>query len=169
MRSMIAAFVLGLLAASAAWGVQGKVARSVYRDEVDGYSVEVPRFPKVGPATAGLRAVFSGLATEGVATNLNILVQPLAGLDLAKYRKATGERFQRNGMKVHQDTLIKVSGRDAIAYDYELGTPEGKFRVVSIAVFDRERVILVTGTAELDQFAAVESELRASLASLKFR
>jgi hypothetical protein len=77
MKRTAIAFALGMFVASTAWGLQQKIKRSTFQDEVVGYNFEVPRFPNNTASSAGVKASFTASPTDGFASNVNILVQEI--------------------------------------------------------------------------------------------
>lgn len=60
-----------------------------------------------------------------------------------------------------------VSGREALIFEYE-GSPEGEaLRFLALAVFDLDRVFLVTCAASSDMFPNYEKEFRACIESFR--
>lgn len=168
MKKPFILMLLGVLVgAGSVWSFQKGVKRSHYVDETYGFSLDAPRFPEVAGASNIIAAIFQGPAHGGFVSNVNVLVQRMKTTKAA-YREQSLDQFKQGGFRVKSERELKVSGRDAIEYDYE-----GKFgggrdlRFLSVAVIDADRVVLVTCTATADDFPAVEAEFRACVASLK--
>jgi hypothetical protein len=167
MKITIKAAFLVLLLLSTAWAYQKVVKRSKYVDETYGYTIETPKFPGAGPTTPGTALIVTGPAADGFAPNVNVNIQATATTAKAFHDLSVGQ-FKQLGCKLNSDRQIKVSGRDAVEFDYE-GTLGGDktLRFLSLAVIDKDRVILVTCTASPESFKTLEAEFRACINSLK--
>ncbi len=86
------------------------------------------------------------------------------------YRDLSIGQFEQLKFKLNSEKELTVSGRDALRLDYEGTVPQGgkEYHFLALAVIDKERVVLVTCTALPENFAAVEPEFQACIASLKF-
>ncbi|WP_435017297.1 hypothetical protein TA3x_004901 [Tundrisphaera sp. TA3] len=164
------AAALCLVAGSSAIAYQkGASTRSSYTDENYGFSIETPRYPGAGPRTPGMVLMVPGPPSKGFAPNLNITVQDVATTTKDYLEMSLGQ-FPKLGWKVNTHRELKVSGRDAIEIDYEgEAKPGQKMHFLAVAVIEKDRVILATATVLAADFAEVEAELRASLASLKLK
>ena len=64
-------------------------------------------------------------------------------------------------MELHGQKLRKVAGRDAVVLDYQGSINGGQeLRFLSLAVIEKDRVVLVTCTTPPDAFAQGEAEYR---------
>lgn len=162
------AVVVAALLAGSAWGYQnGPAKRSTYKDADYGFTIDAPRFP--GSGSKGATVFMSAGPSDGkFAPNVNVLVE---------HAKTTAEihlddsvaQIEKAGLKINERKTRKVSGRDAVEIDYE-GTLNGikDLRFLSLSVIEKDRIIIVTCTAPIATFDAVEAECRACLDSLKF-
>ena len=166
MKTMIKVTLALLLCVGSAWAYQKVVKRSTFVDEVHGFTIETPKFPGATPTTPGTPLIVTGPPANGFAPNVNVTIQATA-ITAKAYRDLSVEQFQQLGWKLNSEKSLKVSGRDAIELDYE-GTQAGKsLRFLSMAVMDKNRVILLTCSSLSNAFAPLESEFRACLGSFK--
>jgi hypothetical protein len=132
-----------------------------------GFAIFAPNFPKV-PKQTVIPVMFTGPAEGGFSSNVNITIQPVSTTRKAYHDQSLRE-FGQLGFKLNSSRDVTVSGKDAIRLDYE-GKASGKdLHFLSLAVFDKDRVILVTCTALPDSFAAVEPEFNACLDSFRLK
>jgi hypothetical protein len=160
---------LGAMLIGTTWAAQAtKARRSSYTDEAHGFTLEAPRFPGAGPNVAAIPLVVSGPAEGGFASSVNVGIQ--ASKTTRKgYRELSLGQFRQIGLKVNSDRDVTVSGREAIRFDYE-GQLQGRdLHFLTLAVIDKERVVLVTCTASAAAFPAVAPEFNACLDSFKLR
>ncbi|MHB1562370.1 MAG: hypothetical protein ACYC61_33435 [Isosphaeraceae bacterium] len=162
------ALVTAVFLAGSAWGFQkGSEKRSTFRDNIHGFSIELPKFPGSAPNAQGVVLIASGPSTGKFSPNVNVMVQGVKTTARAYTDLSLGQMKQL-GMKIHSQKTKKVSGRDAIELDYEgsvNGSPDLRF--LSLSMIDKDRVIVVTCTVPPDDFAAGEAEYRACIDSLK--
>ncbi len=154
--------------AGSAWGFQkGSEKRSTFKDNVHGFSIDMPRFPGSGPKAPGVVLIASGPASGKFAPNVNVMVQATR-TTVKAYSERSVAQMKQLGMKVNSQKTRKVSGRDALELDYE-GSINGSpnLRFLSLSVIDKDRVIVVTCTVSPDDFADGEAEYRACIDSLK--
>ncbi len=157
-------FVLGSCAMAVAQ--QATKARPTYVDPVRGFSIESPRFPQPAAVPLLTPVMFFAPAENGFASNVNVTIQPKKST-LKAYRDETLAYLKEQGIKVRAQHEVTVAGREALELDYD-GESQGKsMRFLQLAVFDLDRVLLVTCTAPSATFGKYEPEFRASLASLK--
>lgn len=161
--------VLGVLLAGAGpiRSSLGGGKRPHFSDEVYGFTIDAPRFPE-GPAKELTPVKFFGPREADGVTNVNVIVQ--------KGKSARGPYLERSmaglgrvGMKTLGHRDLTVSGHEAVEIDLQ-GAPAGaphEVRMLQLAVFAPDRVILVTCTASAEAFRALEPELRACLSSLR--
>lgn len=162
--------IAALVAASSAAAYQGGAAkRAAYADDVYGFSIDAPRYPGAAPTTGGVVFIAYGPDKGGFAPNLNVSVQPTA-TTLKDYDELSTGQFKRIGLKLNARRERKVSGWDAVEYDYEGELRPGqKLRFLSLAVVQPDRVVLATHTIPADAFPGMEAEFRASLASFRLK
>lgn len=167
MKPALAAISIGLLLAAAALALPARDPKpSVYTDGTYGFSIQAPAFPKA-PASASVSlAIFSAPAEDGFGSNMNVVVQNVA-VTLDEYREASLGQFKTAGMKVNSETRSKISGHDAVVWDYE-GTLQGReLRWLAAVIGTKDRIFLVTCTALKKHFQKNEKEFRKSLESFK--
>ncbi len=167
MNKSSAVVLCGLVASGSAWAYQRGAVRSHYADESVGYSLDTPKFPAPGERQVVL-AVFSGQPEAGFGSNMTVINQAVSTTRKA-YRDVTLASFQKLGLKVNEDRDVTVSGRDAIRLDYEGKTNARDLRFLSLAVIEKDRVLLFTCTATVDAFPKIAAEFRSSLDSVRLR
>jgi hypothetical protein len=152
-----------------AWAVQKAVKRSKFVDETYGYSIELPKFPGANPNSNATAFIVTGPPANGFAPNVNVTIQGIS-TTLKAYRDLSVAQFDQLGLKVNSEKERKVSGREAIEFDYEGKLPQADkaFRFLALAVVEKERIVLVTCTATPQTFPAVEAEFHACIDSMKF-
>ena len=172
-RSILAAlgaFAAGAaltLAATDALARQSRVvAPSAYTNGLYAFSIVPPDFAKADKDSANQTAMFFAPGKNGFANNLGVMVQNVK-TTLDEYIARSQEQFKQGGLKTAVETRLKVSGHDAVLWEYEGATKDRKLKFLSLAVVDRDRVFLITGTSTLDDYDALSKEFRASLSSFK--
>jgi hypothetical protein len=163
--SAAAGAVLALAATEGA-ARQDKAARpSQYTNGVYGFSIQPPTFPRAGKDSALQAAMFFAPARNGFAANLNVMVQQVK-MTLDEYCALSKGQFKQAGINVLSEARKKVSGRDAVLWEYE-GELQGRaMKWVSLAVAETDCVYLVTGTSPQEDDAQ-SKEFKASLESFK--
>jgi len=165
MRKVASVLLVAVIGAGAAWAAAVAVHKpSVYQDGLYGFSLQGPAFPAAEKGSNVTPVMLLGPAQNGFAGNVNVMVQQVA-VTRDAYRKISTDGFKAAGFKVNADRNMTVSGKDAILFDYE-GTQQGlQLRFLALAVIDKERVFVVTGTALKDSFP--EKEFMACLNSFR--
>ena len=166
---MIASAAAGaVLALAATDGIarQDKVATpSRYTNGAYGFSIQPPAFSRAAKNSVIQAAMFFAPAREGFAANLNVMVQEVK-MSLDEYCTLSKGQFKQAGFQVLSEARKKISGRDAVLWEYE-GELQGRaMKWTSLAVADTDRVYLVTGTSAIDD-NALSKEFKASLESFK--
>ena len=141
-------------------------APSVYTNDVYGFSIVPPAFPKAGKDAGGQAAMFFAPVRNDFASNLNVIVQA-AKMTIDEYIALSVGQFKELNIKVTTEKRIKVSGRDAALFEYEGKTQGLEMKWMALAVADGGRIFLVTGTAAAADYDAVAKEFKASLESFK--
>lgn len=156
-----------VLAASEGIARQDKAAQpSHYTNGVYGFSIQPPAFAPVEKDSSVQAAMFFAPARNGFAANLNVMVQQVK-MSLDEYSTLSKGQFKQAGLKVLSETRKKISGRDAVLWEYE-GELQGRgLRWMALAVADTNRVFLITGTSTQADDDAVAKEFKASLESFK--
>ncbi len=140
--------------------------RSCYVDESHGFRIDVPRFRRIKKGERCRPVAFLGPPVEGFASNVVVTVGPPGTRE--GHREVSSAEFKKGLFKHHADRDLTVSGRDAVEYDVEGQKPgEPAYRLLSLAVFDKDRMYRVACMAPADSFAQYEAEFRACLASFR--
>jgi hypothetical protein len=162
--------ILAVAALSFSAGVllprQSAPAPKTYADTVHNFSLEVPRFEAPDQGATVLVAHFFAPPSEGMAPNVNVLVERNA-YTAESYKKATLDGMQTMKMTINSQKELKVGGRDALLLDYEGKQGDKAMHWLALAVVEADRVLLTTCTAAKDQFPGFEKQFRACLASFK--
>jgi hypothetical protein len=141
-------------------------APSVYTDGLYGFSVQAPDFPGAPEGGSAIRAMFFAPAEDGFSDNVNVMAQG-TGMTLPEFIEVSADQFKAHGLKVNSESKKKVSGRDAVVWDYE-GKQQGRdLRWLALAVADKKQVFLVTCTATKKSFEKRRKEFEACLDSFK--
>jgi hypothetical protein len=141
-------------------------APSAYTNGVYGYSLVPPTFAKADPESSSQTAMFFAPARNGFACNLGVMVQTVK-MTLDEYIKLSRGQFEQGGLKVSAETKLKVSGRDAVFWEYEGSAQGRKLKFMAQAVVDGDRIFLITGTAPRDDYEAASKEFKASVDSFR--
>jgi len=165
----LACFAAGALAVLTAGDAVARplpAAPSAYTNGVYGFSIVPPAYPKVEKDSATQAAMFFAPAKDAFASNLGVMIQS-SKMTLDEYIKTSQEQFKEAALKVTSEKKVKVSGRDAVVWEYE-GSASGKqLKFMALAVVDGDRVLLVTGTATAADYDTLSKEFKASLDSFK--
>jgi hypothetical protein len=131
-----------------------------------GFSLTAPALPAPAGGEPAAYVIPLGPKTDGYAPNANVVVQANdASLD--DYIEASVEQFGAAGFRLNGMVRAKVSGRDAVRFDYE-GIRQGTaFRWLALAVADAGRIVLATCTARREDFERHEAGMRACLESFR--
>jgi hypothetical protein len=155
------------LAATDALARPGRAAApSSYTNGAYGFSLVPPAFPKADKDSGAQAAMFFAPGKNGFASNLGVMVQTVQ-MKLDDYVALSREQFEKGGLKVTGETKLKVSGRDAVRWEYEGAAQGRKLKWTAMAVVEGDRVFLVTGTSTQGDYAALSQEFKASLDSFK--
>ena len=164
---------LAVVFTGTAWAYQQpNPKRSSYVDEVYGFSLDAPRFPGADGKKAGVAISLAGPPTNGFASNINVTIQPIA-TTLQAFTDLSLAQFKQLNLKVNSQKTYKISGKDALEFDYE-GTLNvmnntKKLRFLVVSVIEKDRVLILTCTALPEEFAKAEPEFRACLDSFKVK
>jgi len=168
MRKLVGLSLLVLVSLSVVPAAQNPTAtRSAYMDLNYGFALFAPKFPKATNQNV-TPVILTGPGEAGFSSNVNVTIQPATTTRKAYHDQSLNE-FRQVGLKVNSDRNVTVSGKDAIRFDYE-GQAGGKnLHFLSLAVIDKDRVILVTCTATPEAFPAIEPEFSACLDSFRLK
>jgi len=168
----IGAFAAGAVLTLAATDALARPARaaapSAYSNSVYGFSIAPPTFPRVEKDSGTQTAMFFAPGKNNFAGNLGVMVQTVK-MTLEDYVKLSRDQFEKGGLKVGTESKLKVSGRDAVLWEYEGASQGRKLKFMALAVVDADRVFLVTGTSTQDDYEALSKEFRASIDSFKIQ
>jgi hypothetical protein len=162
--SFAAGALVGLTASDAS--ARPAPVPAVYTNDVYGFSIVPPAFPKAEKAAGGQAAMFFAPVRSGFATNLNVIVQA-AKMSIDEYVELSKGQFEQLKLKAVSEKRLKVSGRDAAMFEYEGKTQGKEMKWMALAVADGDRIVLATGTALAEDYEAVSKEFKASLESFK--
>ncbi len=166
MKTGMAWALCGGLAAAAFATPLGDSGPSRYADGAYGFTIEPPAFPKVAPEATFTRAFFFAPPDGGFSPNVNIMINNKA-TTLEEYREAALAELKAMNLAVTAQKAVKIAGRDALFLEHQ-GKAQGRdLRWMSVALIERDRVILATATALQSHFADYEKEFRACLESIK--
>lgn len=162
-----AAGAVAALSAADALARPGRAAGpSAYTNGVYGFSITPPTYPKVEKDSATQAAMFFAPAKNNFASNLGVMIQT-SKMSLDEYIKTSQDQFKEANLKVTAENKVKVSGRDAVVWEYEGKAAEKELKFMALAVVDGDRVFLVTGTATSADYESLAKEFKASLDSFK--
>ena len=131
-----------------------------------GFSLTAPAFPAPAGGEPAARFIPLGPGTDGFAPNANVVVQA-NDAPLDAYIEVSVEQFGEAGFRLNGMIRTRVSGRDAVQFDYEGIRQGAAFRWLALAVADAGRVVLVTCTARREDFERHEAGMRACLESFR--
>ena len=164
--SFAAGAVLALTASDLSARQDAAAKASVYTNAAYGFSLTPPTFDKPAKESGAQTAMFFAPVRNAFAANLGVNVQETK-MSLDDYIELSKKQFAAAELTMISETRKKVSGRDAVAWEYE-GTMKGRaLRWSALAVSDPGRVYLLTGTAAKADFELVEKEFKACLESFK--
>ena len=165
--------VLASFAAGAAFALTASEAAarpapapSLYTNDVYGFSLIPPAFPKAEKAAGGQAAMFFAPVRKGFATNLTVIAQATK-LSIDDYIALSKSQFKELNISVTSEKRVKVSGRDAALFEYEGQAQGTDMKWMALAVADGDRILLVTGTALAADYDSVAKDFKASLESFK--
>ena len=134
---------------------------TVYKDARYGFSIEAPAFAAAEAASV-TPVMFFAAPENGFAANVNVSVQTTP-MTAKEYAELSREQFQQMKFEVVSEKELKVSGRDALLWDYR-GRAQGlDLHWLALAVADKGRVFLVTATSTADAFPKHEKAFHAAL------
>jgi len=167
MRYLITGFacVLATLTVVSA-GQERAAPAGVYRDTTYGFSMNTPRFPAVASGKQSLVATFFSRSDGEPAADVKIIVHG-EGIPLAEFLAFTEQEIHRNGGTMGPTSLGPVSGRDAAIFEFDIMETHKPLRCLGLAVADKDRVYLITGTAPKASFDRYEPVFREALESFK--
>jgi len=134
------------------------------RDATYGYAVSPPQFALLRSGMAAARLTVFAPPEGGFSSNMGVLVQEMR-TTREEYIAISDKGFGTAGFKVRSSAKREVSGAPAVVFDYEGQSGGRALRFLSLAVILKERVLLVTYTAEASKFPGLEAEFKRSLDS----
>jgi hypothetical protein len=165
MRRVAEVVIAGLVSTSLVLAAQKPVNQATYTDPNYGFTIQAPRFARASKGNV-IPVMMYAPAEDQFASNVNVMIQNVT-ISRKAYRDLSLQQFEQLGYRLNSERLLKVSGKDALLWDYQ-GTMEGKsMRFLVLAVIDAKRVYLTTGTAPREKFSKYEAAFRASLMSFR--
>jgi len=137
-----------------------------YVDSTYGFTMNPPSFATDTTLPADVTAMFFAPSKNGFASNLNITIQNVI-TTRADYLAFTKAQIEKQSLKFNTSENISVSGRDALLLDWEGKMNGHDVRCLALAVFDKRRVFLITGTAPIEDYSEYAAAFRASLLSFR--
>ncbi len=166
MKFLPPALLVLLLAATSFSDARGPESTTRYLDAANGYSIEPPAFPKAPSGVSCQTVMYFSPPEDGFAANVNVQIQGEAK-SVEEFIAVSRTQFKNYGFTLLSEEKRTVSGREAVAFDFE-GEMEGRpLRWMTLAVADAGRMIVATATAPKASFKRYEKALRACLASLE--
>lgn len=167
--AVAAAFAAGAFAGAAGADALARPGRaagpSQYTDGTYNFSLVPPAFAKVEKDAAHTVATFFAPTQDNFAANLVVIAQRVKTTVDQFVENSKGD-LQKLGLRAVVEKKLKVSGRDAVYWEYESAQQRRPLKVFSLAVFDGERLFIVNGTS-LASDADVQKQFRASLDSFR--
>jgi hypothetical protein len=158
---MIKARFAVLLAVSLTSAVS--MAGELYRDAAYGFSIAPPVFPVEKSFGMTVTAVnFQGAIRDGGIPSCNVQIQNV-NLTPQKYKELSMNQFSALGLTLDSEESRMVSRRPALFW--RVGNT--KIKSEGLAVFDTDRVYLVTCLAAATMFDQVEPTFAAAIDSFK--
>lgn len=141
---------------------------AAYVDPTHGFVIRPPQFALGSEGVGFAPVTFCGPPNDGFSSNVSVVVQNIR-LAPSEYWALTLAQFSEAGFQLLAVAEKSVSGRQALLFEYE-GTPEDRrIRFLALAVFDLDRVFLVTCAASCDTFPEHEPAFRECLEAFRVR
>jgi len=173
MKASVLAFVLGAFAAGAVACSSARTAPPpapaagpIYSNAAYKFTCVPPAFPKAEANASQTVASFLAPPHDGFSSNVGIIVQSVK-MTLDEYVDLSKKQFKQMELNAVSENKVKVSGRDAVVWEYEGVQSKRKFKWLAMAVIDGDRVFLLTGTALASDYEQVAKEFKACLDSFK--
>ncbi len=167
--AVAAAFAAGAFAGAAGADALARPARasgpSRYADGTYNISLVPPAFPKAEKDAAHTVATFFAPTRENFAANLVVIAQRVK-TTLDQFVENSKGDLQKLGLRAVVERKLKVSGRDAVYWEYESDPQRRPLKVISLAVLDGDRLFVVNGTS-LASDAEVQKQFQASVDSFR--
>lgn len=139
-----------------------------YIDSTYGFSFASPAFPQAGAGQPAVPVIVAGPTVDGFASNVNVNIQQLATTRQGYIDLSLGQ-LRQLGFKINSTTEVTVSGKEGVRFDYEGKLGGRELHCLALAVVEKERVVLVTCTAQATAYQAIEPEFRACLDSFRLK
>ena len=110
-------------------------------------------------------ATFFAPTRENLAANLVVIAQRVK-TTLDQFVENSKGDLQKLGLRAVVERKLKVSGRDAVYWEYESDPQRRPLKVISLAVLDGDRLFVVNGTS-LASDADVQKQFQASVDSFR--
>jgi len=169
MKASVLAVLFGAVAAagcSSAERVPRATAAPGYSNAAYKFSCTPPVFPRADANVSQTVASFLAPPRDGFSSNVGIIVQNVK-MTLDEYIDLSKKQFKQLELNAVSENKLKVSGRDAVVWEYEGVQAKRKFKWMAMAVIDGDRVFLVTGTALAADYDQVSKDFKACLDSFK--
>lgn len=156
---------LGALCAFGAgyWSGSGKPA--VFESTVHGFRIEAPGFEPVPSGASQVVVQMFGTASDGMAPNLNVMIQPAMTAD--QFRDISKGQFAQLSLKLLREEPGKLQGRDTCLFEYS-GKVQGRdMHFLALGVCDEARTYLVTCTGLESQFGKLKDAFESAAKSFK--
>ncbi len=167
--AVAAAFGAGAFAGAAATEALARPGRatgpSQYTDGTYNFSLVPPAFAKVEKDAAHTVATFFAPTRDNFAANLVVIVQRVK-TTLDQFVENSKGDLQKLGLRAVVERKLKVSGRDAVYWEYESAQQRRPLKVISLAVLDGERLFVVNGTS-LAADADAQKQFKAGVDSFR--
>ena len=158
--------ILPLVAAAVLAAPVPPFRASSYTDELYGFSVQAPTFPRAAEGTTVIPVIFMAPAESGFSSNVNIQIQNV-DMTMKEYMELTHRQFKGAGMTVLSEVRKKVGDRNAVEISYEGVQGGRRMKWIALAVAGEKKIYLLTCTALKDQFAKIEKAFRKCIESFK--
>jgi hypothetical protein len=163
--AFIAGALAGALAIESAARPSRAPAPSQYTNATYNFTLTPPSFPRVEKDGRQTVATFFAPSQENLAANLIVVVQA-AKTSLDDFIGQSKGDMQKLGLRAVVETKLKVSGREAVYWEYESVPSRRPLKVILLAVLDGERIFVLNGTA-LASNADVLKEFKSSVDSFR--
>ena len=135
-------------------------------DDANGYTVTTPAFGEPPDGSVTQLWLVAGPAENGFAPYVNLQLQRFT-IERNAFVKQSEEQFAAGKMKLLSKTLRDVNGLPAVVFEVEWTLDEVQLHLLSLAVFQKDRVLLLTCTAPAASFAKHEPEFKKTIESFK--
>ncbi|MCG3138387.1 MAG: hypothetical protein HJJLKODD_02250 [Phycisphaerae bacterium] len=166
LRYVLTIGVAGLIAGFMIGAGEPGNGRGTYNDARYGFTIQTPNYPAVPTGETVIPIMTFAPQVNGFCPNMHVMIQAQT-VTADQYAQLTRDEFKTAKFSINSERTFKVSGRDALLWDYQGVQDSIDLRFLALAVIDTDKVYLLTAAAPPTEYPKYEAEFKACLESFQ--